>query len=56
MCTAERGSNLEIEQHKWPLYRIGFFVDFAEIVGVLVDERSRRVTGKNILVNGGCTA
>ncbi len=38
------------------LGRIGCVDDIADMVGVLVDERSRWVTGQNILVNGGFAA
>ncbi len=38
------------------LGRIGSVDDIADMVGVLLDERSRWVTGQNILVNGGFAA
>lgn len=38
------------------LGRIGCVDDIADMVGLLVDERSRWVTGQNILVNGGFAA
>lgn len=38
------------------LGRIGCVDDIADMVGVLVNERSRWVTGQNILVNGGFAA
>lgn len=38
------------------LGRIGSVDDIADMVGMLVDERSRWVTGQNILVNGGFAA
>ncbi len=38
------------------LGRIGSVEDIADMVGVLVDNRSRWVTGQNILVNGGFAA
>ncbi len=38
------------------LGRIGSVDDIADMVGLLVDEKSRWVTGQNILVNGGFAA